>query len=1200
MYLKRVELYGFKSFSGKGKIEFEPGISCIVGPNGSGKSNIADAIRWVLGESNARSIRGNRMEDVIFSGTATRRALGVAEVTVVLENSDAYLPLPFSEVSVTRRAIRNGGSEYYINDQPCRLRDIHDLFVDTGVGLEGLSIINQGRINELVAARPEDRRVLVEEAAGIVKYRDRKQEASRKLAETERHLERIGDIIAELETRVEPLREQSERAQAYLDLQRQADDLEIGISVKVLSEAHDKIADIDAQLKDKEEAALAAETKRLALAAEAEQLRLSVAAMGEAVANLGEEYHGLQTKREHEEGELKLLRSQAENNAAECRRLSDELAAAETARSERETAINNAAEQASQLEAEIERQEELIASGEGGSQDLLEHLGRINEELADLRARKAAVGAELAKARQGGELQTAQADKSREALAELQSEKEQIAADLAEIAARLTATDKEKTEREAESARLTALLNENQLQTRKVSTRTQELAAEEADCRFRCHSLETRVNLLSEMAAGYEGFFPGVKGLLAAKKKGDAPGGIVGVMAELMEVPADYRVAVEAYLGANIQNIVTKDTASARAAVDYLKRHQLGRATFLPLDSLKVRKETDMAKALSLPGVRGRASELVKIDKELQPALDFLLNNALIAEDMDSALKAAKALDYRCSVVTLEGDMVNPGASISGGSRSAKAGELLAKKARVDEAKAQLKQVQEELAKAEQALNEARREAESVAAAGEKLSDQLRESSRLLQEMISRSGQDAFRRDSLRERQEAVERDCSRIQGELNYLEEAAAEAAADAERLSGEEQEIDAALAAKEEAAADAEARLDSSRQDMTEQRVAAAASREKLQALTESRERLTQEQEDAAWEAQDKSDLLTELTNRGQELEANIAAGEEALQQVGLSLLEMERRLESDRHGLSAESSRQRELEQAQREQAQIKEKLSSDSVQLQLRRERWQADFENEAAKLAEKFELDLDRAKARVGETPARTVMIGRLNQTRRDMADLGEINPGSIAEYKEVSERYGFLTGQRTDMVEAKANLNSVIAEMDGIMSGRFRDTFRRLSEAFDGSFRRLFGGGNAAMFMSDPADPLNTGVELSVSLPGKRVSNYNLLSGGEKSLIGIALMFAMLEVRPTPFCIMDEVDAALDEANIDRFTAYLQDRAMNTQFVMISHRQTTMEAANALWGVTMEEEGVSKIISVRLQDAREMSQNGKENHGSVQ
>ena len=1185
MYLKRIELYGFKSFSSKGKIEFEPGISCIVGPNGSGKSNIADAVRWVLGESNARSIRGNRMEDVIFSGTASRRPLGAAEVTLVLDNADSYLPLPFSEISVTRRAIRGGGSEYYINEAPCRLRDIHDLFVDTGVGLEGLAIINQGRVNELVSARPEERRSLVEEAAGIVKYRDRKAEASRKLAETERHLERVGDIIGELETRVEPLREQAERARQYLDLQQQADDLEIGVSVKVLTEANDKIAEIDAGLKEREEGLLAAESRRLALAAEAEQLRLDLTAKGEAVAAISEEYYGLQTRREHEEGELKLARERLENNEEQSRRIAAELTVGEEAAKAREAEIASLTEQIEALNAELARQSELIAGGEGGSQDLAGYVARLDEEAAALREELNRAGSELAKAEQSGSLLTEQAEKTRQALRDAATEEESVAAELAGLEAGRKEAAAEKARREEESRQAAAALNENQLAARKASEQVQELSAEEAERRFRCHSLETRVNLLSDLAAGYEGFFPGVKGLLAARRKGEGPEGIVGVMAELMDVPSDLRVAVEAYLGANIQNIVCTDTASARAAVAFLKSRQLGRATFLPLDELKPRRPQDMSRALGMRGVRGRASELVKIDAGLRPALDFLLNNVLIAEDMDAALKAAKALDYRCSVVTLEGDTVNPGASISGGSRSAKAGELLAKKARVEEAKKELSAAQTELKKAEAALSAARSGAEEIAAAGEALAEQVRQSSLRLQETLSRLNEGEVRRTALTERREALQRDLSRLQGELNYLEDAAAESEADAARLREEEERARGQLTAKEEARSAAEARLSASRQDMTEQKVAAAAGREKLQALQASCARLNQEKEDAAWDAEDKAGLLSELAKAKEQLTADAALCKSEIGALSRRMLELNDKLESDREGLSAESERQRELEQAEKEQNRIREKLSGETHQLQLRRERWQADFENEAAKLAEKFQLDLARAQARVGETPARTVLISRLNQTRKEMAALGEINPGSIAEYKEVSERYAFLTGQRDDMVEAKANLNSVIAEMDGIMTGRFKDAFRRLSAAFDGSFRRLFGGGAAAMVMSEPEAPLTTGVELRVDLPGKRVANYNLLSGGEKSLIGIALMFAMLEVRQVPFCIMDEVDAALDEANIDRFTAYLQDKAGASQFVMISHRQTTMEAANALWGVTMEEEGVSKVISVRLTEA---------------
>ena len=1182
MYLKRLELCGFKSFTGKTKIDFQPGVSCIVGPNGSGKSNIADALRWVLGESNARSIRGGRMEDVIFSGTKKRRPLGMAEVSVVLDNTDNYLPLAFAEICVTRRAVRNGASEYYINQQPCRLKDIHDLFVDTGIGVEGLSLINQGRIHELISARPDERRSLVEEAAGIVKYRDRKQEAVRKLAETERHLQRIGDIIAELSARVEPLRQQADKARQFLDYKNEADNLEIGISVKVLTEADEKLAALDQQLRQGEEALLAEESARLAAAAQAEQLRLTLAAMDEQVAAANEEHFRLQTDREREEGQLKLVQSRLDNNRDLRERFTRELAVNRQLADHKQQEQCRLQEEIALSQQELAEQEGLIASGEGGGEGLLAHVAELNRQLGLARDRAARLGAELAKAVQSSEFKSEQALKAGAALAQLETEEEQLAADEQQLISALAQLGQKQRQLQGQSQALSAQMNENELKVRQLSGRAQDLAAEEADCRFRCHSLQTRVNLLNEMAAGYEGFFPGVKGLLSAWRQGKAPEGVLGVIAELMETPEPLRVAVEAYLGANIQNIVCQDAAAARAAVDYLKQHKLGRATFLPLDILKVRPAPDFSQVQGRPGVCGRASELIRVEAPLQPALDFLLNSVLIVEDMDAALAAAKTLNYRCSVVTLEGDMINPGASISGGSKGGKAGELLAKKARMDEAAAQLAAVEKELEQQTAALNQARQASEQANAAGEALREQLRQISQALQALAQESSQHSLRQENISQRQAVISRERGRLSGELNYLEAAAGESAQDAELLRAEDKQLQAALLADETSLQAAEELLAASRQDMTDKRVSLAAGREKLTAQQANLDKLAQELENLSWEAEDKAQTLSQLEEEAQGLSSQLQAAEQRLRDIAAAMLSSGDILEQARHGLAAESGRLGELDKQERAHGQAQERLRNDMHQLQLRRERWQADFENEAAKLAERFELELDAARERVGETPARTVMLTRLNVLRKDIAALGVVNIGAIEEYREVSERYAFLTGQRDDMVEAAAKLNGVISEMDNIMAGRFTTAFHQLSEAFNASFTRLFGGGSASLYLSQPEDILSTGVELRVDPPGKKVSNYNLLSGGEKSLIGIALMFAMLEVRPTPFCMMDEVDAALDEANIDRFTAYLQDRANNSQFVMISHRQSTMEAASALWGVTMEEEGVSKVLSVRL------------------
>ena len=1185
MYLKRIELTGFKSFTTKTRISFEPGVSCIVGPNGSGKSNIADAVRWVMGENSARNIRGDKMEDVIFSGSNSRRPLGMAEVSIILDNSDNYLPLAFSEVSVTRRAIRNGASEYFINEAPCRLKDIRELFMDTGVGVDGLSLINQGRINELIAARPEERRCLVEEAAGIVKYRDRKREAARRLSETERHLERVGDIIYELSGRVEPLRQQSEKAKQYLSCKEEADRLEIGISVKVLSEADEKISAIDQQLQSQEESMLAEDSQRMALAAEMEQLHLALSAMDEAVAADNDAFHQLQTRRERAEGERKLALSQRENNESMRERLTRELRQSEEMLALRKKDAEDLAAHVSRTEAELTEQQNFVQSGAGGGEELQERAATLGEQWNELNRRAADLAAKKSAAEANQTFKQELITRSQESLRKLQEEAEEIEQQRADASRELRRLDDLCAEIAQESKGAAQASNENEAKMRALSEETQNLAADEAECRFRCHSLETRVSMLTEMAASYEGFFPGVKGLMAAKKQGKAPQGVIGIMAELMEVPAAYQAAVETYLGANIQNIVTEDADAAKAAVDYLKTQRLGRATFLPLDILKVRAAEDFSRVLSRPGVCGRASELVQIEARLRPALDFLLNHVLIVETMDVALAVAKELRYRFSIVTMDGDMVNPGASISGGSKNSKNGSLLSQKYKLDEARQDLETAQKELAIHSEKLAQNRKRAAKATLAQEQLREALRELSRRLQEAEREKEQYRYRGDTLEERAAAIVKERRHAQDELAAQEEEYAEAEREADGLATEEKMLQSKIDGLQVDLAAVEEEVAVSREAMTKKRVALAATEQKLRGQRISLENLHEAINDLTWEAEEKAADLADAEKEGAACREVITTQEALLREMGLKIHDAEEKLEHARHGMAAESARLMELEKAEKELSHKREKRQDEMHQLQLRRERWQADFENEALKLAEKFALDLPQAKAKIGEMPARTVMITQLNQLKREIAALGNVNLDAIAEYQEVSERYTFLTTQREDLLAAKAKLNTVIKEMDAIMISRFRDAFTRLSQAFDASFHRLFAGGRAALLLSDPENLLETGVEISVHLPGKKVNNYNLLSGGEKSLIGIALMFAMLTVRPTPFCVMDEVDAALDEANIDRFTAYLQDKAEMSQFIMISHRQTTMEAANVLWGITMEEEGVSKVISVRLTES---------------
>ena len=1185
MYLKYIELNGFKSFSSKTKISFEPGISCIVGPNGSGKSNITDALRWVLGENNARLMRGGKMEDVIFAGSGKRRPLGMAEVTVVLDNADGYLPMPFSEISVTRRAVRNGASEYYINGAGCRLKDIRDLVMDTGIGVDGLSLINQGRVNELISARPDERRVLVEEAAGIVKYRERKREAARKLDETQRHLERLNDIIYELSSRIEPLKEQSQKAQKYLLLKEEADNVEIGVSVRVLSEAHEQIAALQQQIDAQEQQLLEDESSRLQVASELSRLRLEIETMDETVRQANDEYYRLQNEREHAEGELKLALAQQENNNAELTRLTAELELNEQAINQRQSEAQELEDHINRTAAELAEAEQGLLFVQGDDEDIQRQAVLLNEQILQHNRQSAELFAQLSSAETSNKMKLEQKEKLQQNLQQMEKEfmqlREQREQDKEE------ALQQEKLAEEMKSAakQLSAQSNTQAEKIHQLSKQAAELSVDEAECRLRYQSARTRLHMVEEMIAGYEGFFPGVKGLMVAQRKGQAPAGIIGVVAELMDVPAEYRVAVEAFLGANVQNIICESAAAAKEAVSYLKKHRLGRATFLPLDILKLRDEFDFSAVEKISGVHGRASQLVSIEQACGKALQFLLGNLLIVDNMDVALAAAKALRYRSHVVTLDGDLINPGAAISGGSRNDRAGEMLGKKIKLAEARQEAERIAWELeqrTKAVQdvhdALQQERDDNERTLAELKQLNQRV-QAAQLLQEQAN------YRQATMTERLGVLSREQARLSDELDALDEDTVQGRADWEKLNEEYMQLQQLLEQLNEQLSQLENQLNSSRESMTARQVAMAALQQKLKGQNISLEKLHSDLTDLAWEAEDKLADLRLNEQKKAEYSTKIEQLEQMLRDIAPRIHEAGEQLEQARHGLSAESARINELDKEEKEHLRIQDKLKSELHRLQLRRERWQADFENESLKLGEKFELSLDAARLRVGEIDEHAVLIERLGKLRRQINALGNVNIDAIAEYAEVSERNEFLCAQQDDMLEAKDKLGTVIKEMDSIMVSRFKQAFEQLNNAFNSCFSRLFGGGSAGLRMTDPDSILETGVDLMVSPPGKKVSNYNLLSGGEKSLIGIALMFAMLEVRPSPFCVMDEVDAALDEANIDRFTAFLRDKSAQSQFVMISHRQTTMEAANSLWGVTMEEEGISKVVSVRLTEA---------------
>ncbi len=1184
MYLKEIELVGFKSFSERTKIPLEPGISCVVGPNGSGKSNISDALRWVLGEQSARSLRGGKLEDVIFSGSKKRKALGMAEVSITLDNSDGHLNLPFAEIVITRRAFRSGQSEYLINNQNCRLKDIANLFLDTGIGVEGLSLIGQGQINNIISAKPDELRSFVEEAAGIVKFRNRKKDSLRKLRETQSHLERIGDIIFELESRLEPLEEQAKKAREFIILKDRRDKLDMGISLRVLNEADEKLSKINKAFKEANNLAIDGESSRLALEAEEEVLRRALSNLDTEVAALQEDYFNLQTAREKSGSQLKLFTAQGENAQKELERLKaelEEIIEEDAKLLEEESRLDK---EIHTLKEEIAQKEERLLTDEGDEESRRRAVSLLEEKLNQAKDNAFDLANYIADCRNRLRYQQQLLENNAAAKSRLKKQKEELTASLDELALeenRLKEALLEKTRAIKEKKKELEQINTEQNKCRDIISK---LAQEETAGRYQAHSLSSRINMLEEMSQSGEGYYPGVRSILQGLKKGDSRlRGVLDVIARLIDVPEKYITAIETYLGASIQNIVAADEKSAKAAIAYLKEMQGGRATFLPLDTLKAREKGDFSRVLGQEGIFGRGSQLVECADKIRPAVEFLLNNLLVVEDMEAASKAARALNYRYSIVTLEGDMINPGASISGGSRNYKNNDLLGKRYQIINGRKELEALEKNLALLGEDLIKAREKAAFWDNKATEINSGLAESGRALQEMEGQAQQISLKKD-LNGRQAGLnsqELSALKMQDNeiLSQIEEINEELSLKEREYAGHNEEtliIQAELNKKL-------GTLDEGRADITRYKVDLAKAQQGLIALEDSLARVVKSRENLLWDKEEKNADLEEVQKELAKSSGLLKEEEENFALLGEKIIASRELLEEKRHGLGSENARLQEMEALCRAKAKEIANWQQQAHEQEIKKARLEAEWQNEEEKLKEKFQLTFEEAKAAWEDNGlSKTAMAGQLSQANREINALGAVNIGAIEEYAEVNKRHGFLKEQSQDLWDAKGSLEQVIGEMDSIMSSRFKSTFNKLSEEFNKAFVRLFNGGEAALVLTEPADILETGVELLVKLPGKKVSNYNLLSGGEKALCGIALMFAILAVRPTPFCVMDEVDSALDEANIQRFGEYLRQLSQNTQIVMISHRQGTMEIASSLWGITMEEEGVSKIISVRL------------------
>lgn len=1183
MFLKRIELTGFKSFADKTEMEFVRGITAVVGPNGSGKSNISDGIRWVLGEQSAKSLRGGKMEDIIFAGSDARKAVNYSEVSLTLDNTDQVLPLDFSEVTVTRRVHRSGESEYMINKQSCRLKDITELFMDTGIGKEAYSIIGQGRIEEILSTRSEDRRGIFEEASGIVKYKARKKEARRKLDDTEQNLLRIHDLISELEDQINPLKEQSEKALKYKAYREQLKEREIALYVYQIGQIHTSWSKANEELGKLNEEKLALATVVSTHDAKLESDRLALRQLEDHIEALQTQLLEYSEGFEKMEGQGEVLRERARNLLQNQTQLKESMAVNEERYAQRLAELEEVkgkytlAEEALRvLRQELSTEEAKLISVTGGiSQEQEEEL---KGQLLEIINQMAQARNEIHYVDQQKESLQKRMSRSEEEGTKWQSEMERL-----------------KQQKEAINQRLMAHSEEIALIRKKYiaeSERVQSLQKLVEDTKNKIgkwqqkrEGLVSRRDTMKEMEQDYDGFILGVKEVLKAARK-SVLHGVHGAVAELISVPEKLELAIETALGAAMQHIVMENEQTARQAISFLKQRQLGRATFLPLDVIRPRQisASDRRIVEDSEGFVGIGVELISFEDRYSDIVGSLLGNVIFAANLEQANKMAARLQYRFRIVTLDGDVVNAGGSMTGGSQHRKNSNLLGRKRQLEQLDQDIKDADSMVVKLKEALEDLHQQRIE----SEESLEKLRQSGdvKRAEEQTAASDLKQIEHEwrHVSEQYELYGQEKGHYLDELKQLEESKKKAEETKELLEKEEARIHQAIHAAEFARKANESAKEELQDMLTTLKVregkldqectslrsqlerSEADCKEILSGLEQNRKILKSIEVDLEQNEQDSINQIEQLN----QYKINKVSSSEELELKRAERMTYVKRLED---GESETKEQRTELKA-------VEEKLRTIEIQVN----RLDVELDNILRKLSDEYELSYELAKSRYPVPEQIDEAQAEVKELKRSISMLGEVNLGAIDEYERVSERYDFLSEQKDDLVEAKTTLYQVIFEMDEEMSKRFKATFDEIRREFGIVFTKLFGGGRADLILVDPSNLLETGIDVVAQPPGKKLQNLQLLSGGERALTAMALLFAILQVKPVPFCVLDEVEAALDEANVVRFAQYLREFSEQTQFIVVTHRKGTMEEADVLYGVTMEEGGVSKLVSVKLED----------------
>ncbi len=1186
MFLKKLSMQGFKSFADRIDLAFGHGITAVVGPNGSGKSNISDAIRWVLGEQSAKSLRGTKMEDVIFSGSEHRRPLGLAEVSLTLDNADQGLPLEFSEVTITRRVYRSGESEYLINQVPCRLKDIYELFMDTGLGRDAYSLIGQGNIDAVLSVRPEDRRALLEEAAGIVKYKSRKAESLRKLEYTEQNLLRVGDIIAELDKQLGPLAEQAQKAEEYNRLATEHSYIELRVYSHDLQEMYRSSAAGRQRQEEVQNLLSGATTSLVKDEAEIETVKLALTQSDAELERLQKESIDLLSQMERADARVALAREKARRWEEEKEKLGekrgqaeDKLARWRGERLNQETLLADIRKGLEEAAARLGQREEAAADLDAGISDLEKGMDTARGEVIKLMNAMARLNTENESLHSGQEnarqesarleAREREAGESHSRAVTLEKQQE---AEVAEIRSRIAATTRRRQENQEALGKSRGELARNQ---QMLAQKQKTLA-----------TIESKLAALGELQKEYDGYYAGVRAVL--RRKG-APGfeEIQGSVAELIRVPSQYEVAMEVALGPALQNIVARTEKAAKSAIAYLKAEKAGRVTFLPLDILRplVFPAGELEK-LKLPGIFGLASDLVEFKPEYEKAVRYLLGRTIVARDLDVAVEAAKATGSRYKVVTLDGDVITPGGAMTGGSMAQKGSGLLVRRRELETLAEEAKLLETEAAGAKAAAEEARERVAALAAGDESLQAELHN---LQLGLLAREKDLQATRENIG-RLEAELKNIYAARETLKSGDEAGLARRQKIEQDLAEavrrKEELEAAIGLNQE---EIQARLqarEAARQEVTAIKVKLATFQQAEKGVFGQLQRAIEEVQAAERELTTLGNEKIELESRIAEAEGEISGGIAQRSSLALARDAVEESLATGRRERHEQAAQLAEVEAGARGLRQEVARLQSEEHQAEILVARWDMQIETLSRRLQEDHGMDLKVALSlKTGVAPEeRDGMFRQAERLKRQIRTLGDVNRDAIGEYAALRERHEFLAKQHADLTEAKESLYKVIEEIERTTRKKFQETFEAVQREFLWIFQRLFGGGRAELILTDVEEGEEAGIDIVAQPPGKKPQSLLLLSGGERTLTAIALLMALLKIKPAPFCVLDEIDAALDEANVQRFANLLKDFTEKSQFIVVTHRRATMEAANSLYGVTMEESGISKFISVKLEE----------------